>query len=147
MKPATNGSNSLRRQQGTIMKLNILLPSRIFARHDQVTHLIVETPHGSLGFLPRRRDCVTPLCAGILTYRYSDGVNRYVATDTGILVKTGSEVAVSVRHAVASDNLAELQQIVAEEFLQLTEREQTVRTLFAKIESGFIRRLAEYHHD
>nr|WP_320114989.1 F0F1 ATP synthase subunit epsilon [uncultured Desulfuromonas sp.] len=130
-----------------MMKLNILLPSRIFATYDDVHHLMVETPHGALGFLPRRRDCITPLSAGILTYRHAQGGNRYVATDTGILVKTGLEVAVSVRHAVASDNLEQLQQIVRDEFLQLTEREQNVRLLFAKIESGFIRRLAEYRHD
>lgn len=129
------------------MKLSILLPSRIFASHDNVGHLVVETPNGALGFLPRRRDCITPISAGILTYRHDDGLERYVATDTGILVKTGLEVSVSVRHAVASDDLDELQQIVREEFLQLTEREQNVRMLFAKIESGFIRRLAEYRHD
>ena len=33
------------------------------------------------------------------------------------------------------------------EFLNLTEREQSVRSLMAKMESGLIRRLARFHHD
>jgi F-type H+-transporting ATPase subunit epsilon len=36
---------------------------------------------------------------------------------------------------------------VEREFLNLNEREQSVRSVMVKMESGFIRRLAEFHHE
>ncbi|MFC1636989.1 F0F1 ATP synthase subunit epsilon, partial [Planctomycetota bacterium] len=36
---------------------------------------------------------------------------------------------------------------VDREFLDLNEREQSVRSVMAKMESGFIRRLAEFQHE
>ncbi|MCD6526971.1 MAG: F0F1 ATP synthase subunit epsilon [Desulfuromonas sp.] len=129
------------------MTLCVYLPARKFAEYQQVTRLVVDTPGGSLGFLPRRRDCVTPLSAGILVYQQADKTQQYLAIDTGILVKTGGQVTISVRHAVASDDLTSLQRIVQEEFLQLSEQEKNVRALYAKIESSFVRRFVEFHHD
>jgi F-type H+-transporting ATPase subunit epsilon len=40
-----------------------------------------------------------------------------------------------------------LRDSVEREFLNLGKREQSVRSALAKMESGFIRRLAEFHHD
>jgi F-type H+-transporting ATPase subunit epsilon len=36
---------------------------------------------------------------------------------------------------------------VEREFLDLNEREQSVRSVMAKMESGFIRRFAEFHRE
>jgi F-type H+-transporting ATPase subunit epsilon len=36
---------------------------------------------------------------------------------------------------------------VEKEFLNLDEREQSVRSVMAKMESDFISRLAEFHHE
>lgn len=130
-----------------MMTLSIYLPARSFAEFTEVTRLVVETPNGSLGFLPRRRDCVSPLQAGILEFQQAGRHPRYLAIDTGILVKTGLQVTLSVRQAVASDDLTTLQQVVAQQFLQLSEQEKHVRALYARLESGFIRRFVEFHHD
>jgi F-type H+-transporting ATPase subunit epsilon len=70
-----------------------------------------------------------------------------VAVDEGVLVKTGLEVLVSVRNAIAGTDLGQLREAVEREFLNLNEREQSVRAVMAKMESGFIRRLAEFHHE
>jgi F-type H+-transporting ATPase subunit epsilon len=40
-----------------------------------------------------------------------------------------------------------LREAVDKEFLDLNEREQNVRSVMTKMESGFIRRLAEFHHE
>jgi F-type H+-transporting ATPase subunit epsilon len=52
-----------------------------------------------------------------------------------------------VRNAIAGTDLRQLREAVEQEFLNLDEREQSVRSVLAKMESGFIRRLAEFHHD
>ena len=70
-----------------------------------------------------------------------------MAVDAGVLIKTGLDVLVSVRNAIAGTDLGKLRDSVEREFLNLGEREQNVRSALAKMESGFIRRLAEFHHD
>ena len=64
-----------------------------------------------------------------------------------MLVKTGPDVRVSVRRALGGTDLGQLRDAVEREFLTLDEHEQSVRSVMAKMESGFIRRLAEFQHD
>jgi len=64
-----------------------------------------------------------------------------------VLIKTGPDVLVSVRNAIAGTDLRQLRETVEREFLNLDKREQRVRSVLAKMESGFIRRLAEFHHE
>ena len=71
----------------------------------------------------------------------------YVAVDEGVLVKTGLDVFVSVRNAIGGTDLGQLREAVDREFLNLGEREQNVRSVMAKMESGLISRLAEFHHE
>jgi F-type H+-transporting ATPase subunit epsilon len=128
------------------MQLKILLPSRVFAEVKDVLRIVVETRQGSFGFLPQRLDCVAALAPGILTYAREEGGDVYIAVDEGVLVKTGSEVLISLRHAIGGADLGQLRQTVEREFLTLDAREKEVRTTTAKLESGLIRRLAEFHH-
>jgi F-type H+-transporting ATPase subunit epsilon len=129
------------------MNLKILLPFRIFADTTGVSRIVAETRQGSFGLLPRRLDCVAALAPGILTYEHEGEAEVYLAIDEGVLVKTGLDVLVSVRHAIGGTDLGQLREAVDREFLHLNEREQSVRSVMAKIESGFIRRLAEFHHE
>ena len=128
------------------MKLKVLLPFRVFMEKEDVKHMVAETPQGAFGFLPHRLDCVAPLSPGILTCETETGGEVYIAIDEGVLVKTGLEVLVSVRNAIGGTELGELRAAVEKEFLNLDEREQSVRSVLAKMESGFIRRLMEFHH-
>jgi F-type H+-transporting ATPase subunit epsilon len=52
-----------------------------------------------------------------------------------------------VRNAIAGTDLRHLRQAVEREFLHLNEQERSVRAALAKMESGLIRRMAEFHHD
>ena len=70
-----------------------------------------------------------------------------VAVDEGVLVKTGLDVVVSVRNAIGGMDLGQLHKAVEREFLNLNERELSVRAVMATMESDFIRRLAEFHHE
>jgi len=128
------------------MHLKILIPFQIFAEKNGVTRIVAETPHGSFGLLPRRLDCVTALSPGIFTYATAAGGEVYLAIDEGVLVKTGADVLVSVRNAIGGTDLGKLREAVEREFLNLDEREKSVRSVMAKLESGFIHRFAEFHH-
>jgi F-type H+-transporting ATPase subunit epsilon len=129
------------------MNLKILLPFQIFAEKIGVSRIVAETRAGSFGLLPHRLDCVSALAPGILIYETEAEGEIYVAVDEGVLVKTGFTVFVSVRNAIAGTDLSQLRAAVEREFLNLNEREQSVRSVMAKMESGFIRRLAEFEHE
>ena len=133
--------------QPTLMHLKLLLPFRVFAEETGVSRIVAETRDGSFGLLPHRRDCVAALAPGILIYEHEGEAEVYVAVDEGVLVKTGLDVLVSVRHAIGGTDLGQLREAVEREFLHLNEREQSVRSVMAKMESGFVRRLVEFHHE
>ncbi len=133
--------------QPTLMNLQVLLPFRIFAEKTGVARIVAETREGSFGLLPHRLDCVAALAPGILIYENEAEGEVYVAVDEGVLVKTGPDALVSVRNAIAGTDLGQLREVVEREFLSLDEREQSVRSVLAKMESDFIRHLAEFHHD
>jgi len=129
------------------MNLKILLPFQVFAEKTGVSRIIMETPGGSHGLLPRRLDCVAALIPGILIYETADEGEVYVAVDEGVLVKTGPNVHVSVRRAFAGADLSQLRDLVAQEYLTLGEHEQSVRWVMAKLETGFLRRFANFKHE
>jgi F-type H+-transporting ATPase subunit epsilon len=129
------------------MHLKILLPFGLFVEKDDVAQIIAETREGSFGFLPHRRDGVAPLVPGILIYENQAEGEVYVAVDQGVLVKTGLDVTVAVRNAFAGTDLAQLRETVEKEFVNLGQREEGVRSVMARMEGAFMRRLAEFRHD
>jgi len=129
------------------MHLKILLPYGIFADKTDVARIVAETSAGSFGILPHRLDCVAALVPGILIYQAESGEEVLVAVDEGILVKTGTDVLVSVRRAVGGTDLGRLRAAVEKEFLTLDENERSVRRATAKLEIGFLRRFAALQHE
>jgi F-type H+-transporting ATPase subunit epsilon len=112
-----------------------------------VSRIVAETRDGSFGLLPHRLDCVAALAPGILTYETAAAGEVFLAVDEGVLVKTGSEVLISVRRALGGRNLGQLREAVVKEFMTLDEREQSVRSVLVKMESDLIRRLARLRND
>jgi F-type H+-transporting ATPase subunit epsilon len=129
------------------MHLEVLLPFGVFVDRTGVSRIVAETPEGSFGLLPHRRDCVAALAPGILVYQGEAEHEVYVAVDEGVLVKTGLDVLVSVRDAMGGTDLGQLREAVEREFLRLDSREREVRSLMDKMESSLIRRLAEFEHE
>lgn len=133
--------------QPALMNLKVLLPFRVFAETSAVSRIVAETGAGSFGLLPHRLDCVAALVPGVLTYETDAEGEVYVAVDEGVLLKAGTNVLVSVREAVAGADLATLRDAVEHRFMTLDERQQTARAVMAKLEAGFLHRLATYRHE
>jgi F-type H+-transporting ATPase subunit epsilon len=129
------------------MNLKVLLPYKVFAEKNGVTRIVAHSSEGSLGLLPHRLDCVAALVPGILVFENGTDGEVFMAVDEGVLVKSGLNVLVSVRNAIAGTDLSKLHKAIDQEFLNLDEQEKRVRSVLAKLESGFIRRFAEFHHE
>lgn len=121
------------------MQLKILLPYGVFADIKNVKRIVVDTTDGSYGILPRRLDCTAALVTGILLYETKSEGEKYVAVNEGILIKAGSQVSISVRHAIGNAPLGKLRTMVEKEMVELDELEINSRTVMAKLETGFLR--------
>jgi F-type H+-transporting ATPase subunit epsilon len=126
------------------MHLKILLPYRTFVDKTDVARIVFETQGGSFGLLPHRRDCVAAIAPGLFTYQTAGDHEVIVAVDQGVMVKTGGDVLVSVRRAIAGTDIGQLQQAIEAEFLTLTDMQQSAQKVFAKLESGFLKRFVEF---
>jgi F-type H+-transporting ATPase subunit epsilon len=131
----------------THMNLKVLLPFQVFAEKSGVSRIIAETREGAFGLLPRRLDCVAALVPGILLYETESDGEVFVAVAEGVLVKTGPDVLVSVRRALGGADLGQLRDAVAQEFLTMNQHEQNVRSVMARLESGFLRRFDAFRHE
>ena len=129
------------------MNLEVLLPFKVFAEKTGVSRIIAETSEGAFGLLPNRLDCVAALVPGILVFETEGDGEVCIAIDEGILVKAGTDVRVSVRNAIGGTDLGQLRAAVEQEFANLDEQEKSVRSVLAKLESGFIRRFAGFHSE
>lgn len=129
-----------------LMHLKVLLPFQVFINQADVARIVAQTPDGAFGLLPHRLDCVMALVPGVLNYVTAAGNNVYLAVDQGVLVKTGSEVLISVRNAIGGTDLGSLHDAVKREFLTLDSKEENIRAVMAKLESSLICRMAEFHH-
>ncbi|MDB4733872.1 F0F1 ATP synthase subunit epsilon [Planctomycetota bacterium] len=129
------------------MHLRVLLPFQVFAEKAEVSRIVAETIAGSFGLLPQRLDCVAALVPGILTYETAAEGEVFLAVDEGVLVKADREVLVSVRRAVGGSDLGQLQDLVEKQFLDIDTSERDARSIMARLESGFLHRLAAFHHE
>src|SRR5277367_3145507 len=123
------------------MNLKILLPFQVFAEKTGVSRIVAETREGSFGLLPHRLDCVAALAPGILIYETESDGEVFVAVDEGVLVKTGSDVFVSVRRALGGLKLGQLREAVDREYLTMDVQEQSTRAVLAKMEGDLVRRM------
>ncbi len=129
------------------MRLEVLLPFAVFVDESDVTRVVAEAPSGSFGLLPHRLDCVAALVPGLLVYETSTHEEVCLAVDEGVLVKTGDDVRVSVRRAVRGKDLGQLREAVTQQFEKQDAQDQELRHAMARLESGFLRRLAGFEHE
>jgi F-type H+-transporting ATPase subunit epsilon len=129
------------------MRLKVLLPFEVFVDEDSVSRIVAHTAQGSYGLLPHRLDCVAALAPGILIYQTAGHDEVCLAVAEGVLVKTGAEVRVCVRDALRGTDLAQLRDAVAQQFERQDAQDQDLRFAMARLESGFLRRLAGFEHE
>lgn len=123
------------------MRLKIMLPTEVFIDQD-VTKVVAEAQNGSFCILPKHIDFVSALVPGLLSFEY-DHEEEFLALDEGIMVKWGSDVLVSTRNAVRSKDLGQLSLIVKEQFRIFDEREKKSRSVIARLEADFAKRILE----
>jgi len=134
--------------QSVTMNLKILLPFKVFLEKSGVVRIVAWTRNGSsFGLLPHRLDCVAALAPGIVIYETAADGEVCVAVDEGVLVKAGTTVLVSVRQAIGGMALQRLREAVEREFVHMDEQERSVRSVLAKLESGFMHRFAAFYHE
>jgi F-type H+-transporting ATPase subunit epsilon len=121
------------------MQLKILVPSGIFASIANVDRIVVMTQTGSFGLLPHRLDCAAVLPPGLFAYTTAATDEVHLAVDAGVLVKTGADVLVCVRRAIAGADLGRLRQAVQQELMKQSEQENSSSRTMARLESGLIR--------
>jgi F-type H+-transporting ATPase subunit epsilon len=129
------------------MNLKILIPSEIFEEKADVLRIVAETPEGSFGLLPHRRDCVAALSPGILVYETEAEGEIYLALDEGVLIKTGPDVLVSARRAQGGADLNQLVALVENEFQVADEQEKSARSAMLNIESRFLSRFVRLKNE
>jgi F-type H+-transporting ATPase subunit epsilon len=104
-----------------------------------VRKIVAEGEGGTFCLLPNHVDYVASLLPGIFTLETVAGQEQFFAIDTGILVKQGTTVWVSVQNAVAGDNLEQLQAAIQTQFTQLDDQEEKARSMLARLESSIMR--------
>lgn len=124
------------------MRLEVITPTTICIDRP-VRRIVAEAPEGHFGMLPGHVDFVSELVPGILLYETMEGSERFVAVNSGTLVKCGEEVRVAVRGAVEGDDLSELRARVEVDFRQRDEDERDARAALARLEASMIRRFRE----
>ncbi len=129
-----------------MMHLKILLPFRVFAEENEVSRIVIETSAGSYGILPQRLDFVAALVPGIFEYETAKHGVRYLAVDDGVMVKTGSEVSVSVRNAAGGADLGKLSEMVQKAFRQQEASRADARSVTLNLEGGFIYRFDKFRN-
>jgi F-type H+-transporting ATPase subunit epsilon len=124
------------------MRLEVITPMAV--RVDRaVVRIVAEAPDGFFGMLPGHIDLVSELVPGILLYETAEGTERFVAVNSGTLVKCGDVVRVAVRGAIEGDDLAELRARVEADFHKRDEDERDARAALARLEASMIRRFRD----
>lgn len=124
------------------MRLEVITPMAV--RVDRaVVRIVAEAPDGFFGMLPGHIDLVSELVPGILLYETPEGTERFVAVNSGTLVKCGDVVRVAVRGAIEGDDLAELRARVEADFHKRDEDERDARAALARLEASMIRRFRD----
>lgn len=124
------------------MRLEVITPMSVCVDRP-VRRIVAEAPDGYFGMLPGHVDFISELVPGILLYETEEGTERFVAVNSGTLVKCGDEVRVAVRGAVEGDDLQKLRARVKAEFRQHDEEERESRAALARLEASMIRRFRE----
>jgi F-type H+-transporting ATPase subunit epsilon len=125
------------------IQLIVTTPTRVIV-DEPVRSLQAEDPTGRFGVEPGHEHFLTTTVPSILLYRPVGGGEKYVAVDRGTLRVMPKRVQVATRHAVASDNLDELERVVEEEFEKQSETHRRAGQSFAEIELSAWRKLMEY---
>jgi F-type H+-transporting ATPase subunit epsilon len=128
------------------LQLKILQPAGILLE-EEIAKVTAEAANGLFTMLPRHIDFVAALVPGIISYVTTDGEERFLAIDEGVLIKQGDQVYVSAARAVPGDDLEHLQDTVENELKVLGESEKKARMVMTRLEADTLRRFTRLGGD
>lgn len=131
-----------------MMRLRVVIPTGSEV-DTEVKYVSAEGEHGAFGVYPHHVDFAAAIVPGILTYVPVDGNSaepRILAVDHGTLLKRGGEVSVAVWRA-AQGSLEDLERVVSEEMLQVSDQEARARDALERIQADFVRRYVDLERE
>jgi F-type H+-transporting ATPase subunit epsilon len=124
------------------VNLTIYLPTEVFL-DTQVKKVVAESPAGCFCLLPRHIDYATALVACILSYLSAADEEKFLAVESGILVKQGDKILICAHKAI-SGSLGKLKPEIEKISAIADTKEKKTRSAVARLEADFIRRFVEF---
>jgi F-type H+-transporting ATPase subunit epsilon len=127
------------------MRLLITTPTAVVVDDPNVVSVRAEDESGSFGILKGHADLLTALTVSIVSWRHSDGRQRYCAVRRGVLsVTKGEEIAIATREAIPGDDLERLEHVVTVELRQRVDTERIARTESLQLQMKAMRQIVRY---
>jgi F-type H+-transporting ATPase subunit epsilon len=122
------------------LTLEILVPDGSVVQTEAVAVRAVDGT-GSFGLLPGHEDFCAALVPSILIYRDTEGEERYVAVDGGVLVLEDDRVSVVTREAVLSSDMERVADAVASMLRIRQQQEQEASRAFNMLVAELLEQL------
>jgi F-type H+-transporting ATPase subunit epsilon len=127
------------------MRLLITTPTAVIVDDGEVVAVRAEDESGSFGVLKGHIDLLTALTVSIVSWRRSDGAERFCAVRRGVFsVCAGEEISIATREAIVDDNLDHLEQVVLAAFRSAAEAERAARTESLQLQMKAIKQIVRY---
>ena len=107
--------------------------------NQEIQKISLEFLNGYHTFLPKHIDFASVIKPTIATYTLENGEQKYLACHTGIAVKKGKNITLSVNQAVLGNTLDELKSTILHEFKKADEQRKELNTAIARLEIGMLR--------
>jgi F-type H+-transporting ATPase subunit epsilon len=127
------------------VRLLITTPTVVVVDEQDVVAVRAEDESGSFGILNGHADFLTALRISVVHWHHADDRQQFCAIRRGVLAVTnGSQVAIATREAIASGDLARLENVVLAQFREALEAERAARTESLRLQMQAIRRIVHY---
>lgn len=124
------------------MRLRIVTPLSVVVNEDNVQALRAEDASGGFGILSRHTDFLTRLTISVVSWKNSDGKQRYCAVRGGAFsVSAGRDIEIATREAVPGDDLATLDETVLARFRTDIDTERTEHVENTRLQLNAIRQI------
>ena len=127
------------------MRLRIVTPLSVVIDEDGVRALRAEDATGSFGILPGHADFLTSLAISVVSWESAKETRHYCAVRRGVLsVIAGQNITIATREAVASDDLATLDETILARFRADIETERTEHVESTRLQLNAIRQIVSH---
>lgn len=124
------------------LTLEILVPDGSVLETDAASVRAVDGT-GNFGLLPGHEDFCAALAPSILIYRTTDGEERYVAVDGGVLLLQDDHVSVATHEAVPSTSLESVAETVASMLRLRGQQEEEATRTFNRLVAELLEHLPQ----